>query len=73
MSAAVTSQDLVTGNDQYISEQAAAKRLGLAQVTLRLWRRRGTGPRYARLGRVIRYRVSDLEAFVAARTEGGAQ
>jgi hypothetical protein len=46
----------------------AAHRLQLTTRTLELWRRRGVGPRYIRLnGRVIRYRVEDLNAWLARR------
>jgi excisionase family DNA binding protein len=35
--------------------------------TLYNWRSRGEGPRAARLGRHLRYRRSDLEAWIAER------
>lgn len=47
----------------------AATYLGLKSPrTLIKWRGLGTGPRYIKLGRVVRYRLADLDAFVAERT-----
>lgn len=49
----------------YINESAAAAFLGLRRGTLSNWRCQGRGPAYSRLngGRVIRYKLADLEAF----------
>lgn len=54
-----------------ITESQAAKYLTDAGVqiqpqTLRAWRHRGKGPAYLRPGGQIRYRTSDLDAFVEA-------
>jgi hypothetical protein len=62
-----------------VSESAAAARLGVNLATLRHWRRRGCGPPHIRLGErvgnlprgTVRYRVSDLEAFIESRTVSG--
>lgn len=43
----------------------AAEHLGFAYGTLRVWRSRGIGPDYLKLGRAVRYRVSDLDAWAA--------
>jgi len=42
----------------------AADYLGLAVSTLNKWRVYGGGPRFLKLGRSIRYRLSDLETFL---------
>ena len=57
------------------TEQAAAC-LGTTRRTLEAWRYEGGGPVFVKLGgRLVRYRPSDLEAFVAAgeqlNTAGG--
>ncbi len=39
--------------------------------TLRDWRKRGKGPRFTRVGGLIRYKLSDVEAFVNALPTGG--
>lgn len=41
----------------------AADYLGLSRYTLEVWRSRGDGPQYLKLGRSVRYRVDDLDAF----------
>lgn len=53
--------------DALIDTGKAAHHLGLAQNTLEKMRVRGDGPQFVKLGRAIRYRVSDLEAYVAER------
>jgi predicted DNA-binding transcriptional regulator AlpA len=45
----------------------AAEVLGFSPRALEAWRCRGGGPRYVRVGRSIRYRPSDLEAWTQAR------
>jgi len=51
-----------------LTEDQAARRLAVSRYTLRNWRSQGGGPTYVQLGRAIRYRVSDLDAYVASRT-----
>ena len=46
--------------DQIITEREAAKLAGWSCGALVKWRREGRGPRYIRVGRSIRYRLSDL-------------
>lgn len=49
-----------------LDEKEAARFLKMAATTLRNWRAKKEGPKYRRVGkRSIRYRVSDLEAFIA--------
>lgn len=45
----------------------AAHYLGLQKTTLEAWRCRGGGPRYVKLGRAVRYRLSDLDAWLDSR------
>ena len=47
-----------------ISEGEAAEALGLSHRTLQRWRVTGEGPTFVKLGRRVRYRPADLEAFV---------
>jgi len=42
----------------------AAEYLGLAVSTLNKWRCHGGGPVFIKMGRAVRYRVTDLENFV---------
>ena len=54
---------------QLLNEDEAAKTLSCTRAALRRWRRERRGPRFVRLGRLIRYRESDLETFVDQATE----
>jgi hypothetical protein len=47
-----------------VTDQAAAY-LDVRPATLANWRSMGQGPAYAKLGRCIKYRRSDLDAFIA--------
>jgi predicted DNA-binding transcriptional regulator AlpA len=50
--------------DSLLNQKQAAKILGLSVRTLERHRVAGTGPRYSRLGRLIRYRPGDLTEWV---------
>jgi predicted DNA-binding transcriptional regulator AlpA len=50
--------------DSLLNQKQAARLLGLSVRTLERHRVAGTGPRWARLGRLVRYRQSDLTAWV---------
>lgn len=52
-------------NKALMTESAAADFLGVSIRTMQAWRVRGGGPRYAKMGKAVRYRPSDLDAFVA--------
>lgn len=58
--------------EEVLNTVQAAKVLGRQPQTLRLWRLRGGGPRYLRLGNGVHarvaYRPSDLDAWLRART-----
>jgi excisionase family DNA binding protein len=53
---------------EVMTDHQAADYLGLSVATLRAWRLARKGPPYVQLGRAIRYRRSDLDAYLAART-----
>jgi hypothetical protein len=61
---------------EFLSEREVEE-LGLAsRRTLQAWRLLGRGPRYLKVHRSVRYRVTDIEQFLTARTvtpavEGG--
>ena len=59
-------------NDQssisLLTEDQAAELLALSVRTLQAWRLRGTGPRFVRAGRAIRYRKADLTAWINSNT-----
>lgn len=55
-----------TTTPRLVDEHEAADILGLSARTLREWRRSGTGPRFVKLGRSVRYEPAELDAFIAA-------
>lgn len=56
-----------TPNRNLLNETKAAEYLGISIRTLQAWRVRGNGPVFVKLGRAVRYRPSDLNAWVDAR------
>jgi hypothetical protein len=53
--------------DELLDTSLVARTWGIAEVTLRKWRILGVGPPFMRLGRAVRYRRTDLDAFLASR------
>lgn len=52
--------------DDLLADTEAAAYLHVAVQTVRNWRWKRTGPKWSRIGqRIIRYRRSDLDAFIA--------
>ena len=49
-----------------INEQQTADYLGVSRKTLQAWRFRGRGPIFRKIGRLCRYAVIDLEAYIEA-------
>lgn len=56
----------------YISTRELADELGLAPITIEIWRAKGQGPRYVKIGRTVRYRRQDVDAWLTAHMVGGA-
>lgn len=56
--------------DELIDECALATRLGVSRSTLQSWRYGGRGPRFIKLGRMVRYRNADVDAYLRANTRG---
>jgi predicted DNA-binding transcriptional regulator AlpA len=59
-------------DERWLSRQQLADRYGLPVKTPAQWASKGTGPRYARIGRHVRYRLSDVIAWEAERLESHA-
>ncbi|TVR44925.1 MAG: DNA-binding protein [Planctomycetota bacterium] len=53
------------GQREALSDREFANRYGLNPKTPAVWRNRGQGPRFIRLGRAVRYRLADIEAWLA--------
>jgi len=56
---------------RFLSSQQAAAYLGISEQTLNNWRstKRHVIP-FTRIGKLCRYRVEDLDKWLASRTEG---
>ena len=52
---------------ELLTTEAAACVLGLKPGTLEVWRWRGCGPAYSRVGSRIRYSIDDLRAYLVTR------
>jgi predicted DNA-binding transcriptional regulator AlpA len=50
--------------DQLLSPGDVSEQLKITQHTLRQWRWLGKGPRWLKVGRHVRYRQSDLDAWL---------
>ena len=51
-----------------LTPRKAAGTMGVAEQTLAQWRSQGVGPKYIRVGRLIRYSAEDIAAFLKSRT-----
>lgn len=72
MASVVTSENpTVCELTAFRDERSTAALLGVSVETLRTWRKLNRGPRFRKLGRCVRYRIADLEAFVEASPSGG--
>jgi len=59
-------------NDPLLETGTLAEQLDVRPVTLEKWRQNGTGPRYIKIGRLVRYRQSDVDQWLQSRTVGDA-
>lgn len=51
-----------------LPSEVVARRLGTSERTLERLRATGTGPKFVRVGRLVRYTDHDLEAWITAQT-----
>ena len=61
------SASTTTAPPPILTTPQAALFLNLKPATLEQWRWNGRGPRFIKIGRSCRYRISDLEAFLESR------
>lgn len=55
--------------ERLLGPEAAAELLGVSPKTLAIWRSAGRyNLQFVKVGRLVRYRVSDIEAFLRSRT-----
>lgn len=68
-----TSPGTAPSPDRLLTQSQTAEYLALSERTLEGWRLRGEGPPFVRLSRnAVRYRLRDLDAWIAARREDRA-
>ena len=53
--------------DPLLTPAQTAQRLGVQMRTLEAWRLRGGGPKYIKVGRLVRYRERDVAEWLASR------
>lgn len=51
-----------------LNAKQLAEKLGNSVGTLNYWRYMGQGPKFIKIGRNVRYRVSDVEAWLTEQT-----
>ena len=62
-----TTDERSLGNAQsFLKEEELASRWRISIKALQRWRLIGDGPPFLKVGRSVRYRISDVEAFEAA-------
>jgi excisionase family DNA binding protein len=62
---------MTQSTDRLLTPAQVAERLGIAVRTLETWRYRGRSPRYIRVGKHVRYRPADVDAFLAEHERAG--
>jgi excisionase family DNA binding protein len=57
--------------DEYLTEAELAALLKVTRRTVKRWRAEGGGPPWVRIGRGIRYRRRDVDAWAERQPGGG--
>ncbi len=55
----------------FLTEKDVAKQINVSLATLRRWRLERRGPRFVKVGALVRYRPEDLEQWMAGLPTGG--
>lgn len=50
-----------------LTEAQASKMFGISKSTLRTWRWQKKGPRYYKSGRMIRYKMEDIDTYLVGQ------
>ena len=53
---------------ELVDEVGAAEFLGMRPQTLGMWRHKGTGPTYIKVGNAVRYKMSALAEYLEQQT-----
>ena len=56
-----------------MTESELARKASVSVAVLRKWRREGRGPRFLKLGRLIRYLAGDVDIWLHSHAFGGSQ
>jgi excisionase family DNA binding protein len=54
---------LPSSDKRTLTDIEVAARLGVSRFTVRSWRLKGTGPRFLKMGRAVRYRPQDVDEY----------
>lgn len=61
-------------NNQLLTRKQAAEILGVTEGTLAVWAcNKRYGLRFIKVGRLVKYKLSDIEAFIEKRTRTGGE
>lgn len=53
---------------QLLNNDEAADMLGISRRTLPVWRVQGRGPKFVKIGKLVRYDRTELDAWIMANT-----
>lgn len=53
------------GPESFVDDRWLARRINASRALVCKKRREGTGPRFHKIGRLVRYKVADIEAWLA--------
>ncbi len=59
-------------NSKLFNEQDVADRLHISLASLRRWRLEKRGPRFIKVGSLVRYRPEDMEEWLLEQPTGGS-
>jgi predicted DNA-binding transcriptional regulator AlpA len=57
--------------ESLLDEREVARWIRVSVATLRYWRAEGKGPRYRKIGQLVRYAPSDVHEWLNSRPSGG--
>jgi predicted DNA-binding transcriptional regulator AlpA len=60
---------MIDSSEKLLTPKELAERLGVKVNTLAGWRVGREGPIYIKVGRLVRYRAGDIEAYLQERTK----
>jgi hypothetical protein len=55
----------------FLTEKEVAKQISVSLASLRRWRLKHLGPRFVKVGALVRYRPEDLEQWMQTLPAGG--